>query len=125
MDLVTIPGDADRALLRFYRFPISGDVYYRAQDLFSILPAEPAVGQKIEEAALSGDIQMVLILDYYDNVISTLMWGLSNSQTWQYREFDLIAFRGYTIKIYFGTYNDGWGGVTAQYFDDASLEVCR
>ena len=124
--LVSIPWDANLAKLRFYRFPISGEIYTSSpEDVFRLLPALPAVGDTVEEDVLSGDIQMVLILDYYDNIISTLMWGLSDRQAWQYREFDLMGYRGWTIKVYFGTYNDGWGGVSAQYFDDVSLEVCQ
>ena len=89
------------------------------------MPSMPVVGTNVGEMVLSDDIQMVLILDYYDNILSTLMWGLSDAQRWQYREFDLLGYRGWTIKVYLGTYNDGWGGVTSQFFDDVSLEACR
>lgn len=122
--LVTIPADATQVVLRFFRFPIStglalwptdrqpGSLAWLAQP-FALNPTS------------GGDIQMVLILSSSDAILGTLLWDLSNAQTWQYREFNLLSYRGATIKLYFGTYNDGWGAVTAQYIDDVSLQVCR
>jgi hypothetical protein len=123
--LVHIPSNASQATLRFFRFPINLDLLGYGQANPKLLPAEPLLGTQIETEAMSGDIQMVLVLDGYDNILSTLMWGLSNAQTWQYREFNLLGYRGWTIKVYFGTFNDGWGGVSAQFVDDVSLDVCQ
>ena len=37
-----------------------------------------------------------------------------------------MAFKGETIKLYFGTLNNGiWNqGVTGMYVDDVELEIC-
>jgi hypothetical protein len=123
--LITIPWDSTSATLRLYRYPMSSDVLYREQGGLPMMPAMPVEGINVGEMVLSDDIQMVLILDYYDNILSTLMWGLSDAQRWQYREFDLLNYKGWTIKVYLGTYNDGYGGNTSQHFDDVSLEVCQ
>ena len=45
--------------------------------------------------------------------------------SWLYFNFNLLTYAGDSIYIHFGTYNDGYGGITAMYVDDAELEVCR
>jgi len=37
----------------------------------------------------------------------------------------MTAAAGQTVKLCFGVYNNGCGGVTAMYVDDVSLETCR
>ena len=104
---------------------------------------ERPVATTIQEAALSGDAQYVLILDENDRWIDTLLWQRTNpwsfgtcperqvqgprtkgDDQWTFHQFDLMAYAGQTIKLHFGVYNDGWGRVTGMYLDDVSLEVC-
>ncbi len=40
------------------------------------------------------------------------------------REHDLTDYAGQRIKLHFGVYNDGQGGLTAMYLDDVSVQVC-
>ena len=46
---------------------------------------------------------------------------LSNAQAWQRYSFDLTPFAGQTIGVRVGVINDGQGGPTALYVDNASL----
>jgi len=78
----------------------------------------------LSSQALSGDVQYVLILDWYGNWIDTLLWQRKDTQAWALHSFDLSRYAGDYVRVQFGTYNDGWGGVTAMYVDDASLQVC-
>jgi bacillopeptidase F (M6 metalloprotease family) len=64
------------------------------------------------------------LLDPNDQWIARLLWQRRNDQVWMYHQFDLMAYAGRTVKLYFGAYNDGAGGVTGMYVDDVSLEVC-
>jgi hypothetical protein len=73
---------------------------------------------------MASDVQYVLILDHYGNWIDTLLWQRSDAQSWRHHTFDLDDYAGDTIRIQFGTYNTGWGGVTSMYVDDVFLEVC-
>jgi bacillopeptidase F (M6 metalloprotease family) len=66
----------------------------------------------------------VLILDGQDHEIGRLISGRSDDRRWIPYHFDLTAYAGQTIKLYFGVYNDGWDGVTAMYVDDVSLKLC-
>lgn len=126
--LVTIPSGATRAILRFFRFDV-GESYYPGYlvDPATQLYGRSSLGGEIGLSPLSGgsDLQFVLILDSWDNIIGSLMWGLRDNPVWTYHQFDLRSYRGWTIKLYFGTYNNGWGGVSSMHVDDVSLEVCH
>jgi hypothetical protein len=117
--LVYIDYTAFSATFRFDVFPISGD------KLDAPLPPMPKAGETLSLAPNSPDLQYVLITDYYGNILQTLMWRLSDAEQWQYREYSLLQYAGMFVYLHFGTYNDGWGGVTAQLVDTVSLEVCK
>ena len=114
---VTISASADDVELSLWIYPISSDA---AELALAEIPPGPTFGT----AAMASDVQYVLILDRYGNWIDTLLWERSNSQSWKEYSFDLDRYAGKTIRIQFGTYNTGWGGVTSMYVDDVSLEVC-
>jgi hypothetical protein len=38
--------------------------------------------------------------------------------------FDLSAYRGQTVRLQFGTYNDGVDTQAAQFFDAMSIQAC-
>ena len=48
-----------------------------------------------------------------------------NNRTWEYKTVFLNEYIGQSISVDFGTYNDGFGGVTAMYVDDVTLSICR
>jgi hypothetical protein len=73
---------------------------------------------------MTGDVQYILVLNHYDVWVGTLLWERYNNSNWSYKEFDLSDYAGQTIKIQFGTYNDGLNGFSSMYADDFSLEVC-
>jgi hypothetical protein len=77
--------------------------------------------------ATSGDFQRVMLLDGNTyGLITKLMTVLESDDTWHHRTFDLTAYRGRSVVIYFEVYNDSTGtsGRTWMYLDDVSLQVC-
>jgi hypothetical protein len=115
--LVSIPSNAVNATLSFWLYPISGEAASMA------VPPLPKMSD-FGKVPLAGDVQYVLILDPYNNWIDTLVWQRTNTQAWTYLTFDLKGYAGQSIKLHFGTYNDGYGGITAMYVDDVSLITC-
>lgn len=116
--LVNIPEDSSSAKLKFWRYAISGETS-------SILSPGIPTGRLFETSGLSSnDLQYVIIVDANDNWIGTLLWQLSNSRTWINEQFDLLDYAGESIKVQFGTFNNGTDGVTSMYVDDVSLQVC-
>jgi hypothetical protein len=78
----------------------------------------------ISEAAVDQDVQYVLVLDRYGNWIGTLLWERSDQEVWTYNEFNMNRYRGTTIRLQFGVYNNGLNDTTAMYVDDVSLQAC-
>ena len=121
--MVTIPSDAEQAILGLNLYSKSGEVTTTksSEDDLPEVPIDMLFG----EAVLSADVQYVLLLDQYGYIDQTLVWQLSNTKTWEYREFILDKkYLGKTIRLQFGTYNNGWGGISAMYMDDVTLDVC-
>jgi hypothetical protein len=97
---VTIPGGAASATLSFWYYPLCQGT----EDWQTAVIYDPAWG----------------FLAY------AMPKTCSNSQTWTHHTFDLTPYKGQTIRVYFGVYNNGgWdGGKTAMYLDDVSVQVC-
>ncbi len=115
---VYIPANASTAQLKFWRYAISGET---TSNLSLGIPTGRLLGTSVLS---SNDLQYVIIVDANNNWIGTLLWQLSNNRTWTKEQFDLLDYAGMTIKVQFGTFNNGTGGVTAMYVDDVSLQVC-
>ncbi len=98
---VTIPAEARQVTLAVHTFPISQD-WGRS------------------------DSQNILILNNRFRTIRRLAVGLSNSQVWEPRTFDLSDLRGQTVYVYIGVFNNGWGNrPSAMFVDDVSLQWAR
>jgi uncharacterized repeat protein (TIGR01451 family) len=93
-----VPADAINPLLSFWYYPESGDTV--------------------------GDYAYSLITDEGGTLQDWVFLVRSDAQSWTYKEHSLDAYAGMDIRIYFGVYNDGDGGVTAMYVDDVSALVC-
>ena len=97
---ITIPAGVQRAVLRYWTYPISQDVY-------------------------PNDLQLVLILEGA-RIAAIADQSLSNARQWLPGSFDLTRFAGRTITLYFGVYNGGGtGSATAMYLDDVELVIER
>ena len=114
---VSIPSGVSSAKLQFWAYPISGEGYY------SPVPERPTTPE-FELSTMSGDVQYLLVLDYYGNWLDTLVWQRSNEQYWHFMQFNLKPYAGLTIQLQWGSYNNGGDGVTAMYIDDVSLIAC-
>lgn len=73
---------------------------------------------------LSDDAQYVLVLNEQEQNIGTVLWQRRDDQAWTYHTADLSGYVGRTVKLQFGVFNNGQGGVTGMYVDDVSLLIC-
>jgi hypothetical protein len=115
--VASIPLTVTTSKVGMWIYPISGE-------LATAQSAERPTAELLSTEATSGDVQYVLVLDRYGNWIDTLMWQRKNAQVWGYKEFDVSKWIGTTIRLQFGVYNNGYGGATSMYVDDASLQLC-
>ncbi|MBC7233254.1 MAG: DUF11 domain-containing protein [Chloroflexi bacterium] len=96
---ITIPADASTVRLSCWYYPQSADT--------------------------SNDFGYISIYHEYLNVeLQRLRNIRENTQEWTYYERSLDAFRGMTVRVLFGVYNDGLAGVTAMYLDDVAVHAC-
>ena len=123
---ISIPAGAASATLDFWWYPISaeGPLAAAAAKRSELALVEQAFAGETPDEIMAGDRQYVLILDTEGQVLKSLLWTRSNARAWQRSTFDLTAYRGRTIRVLFGTYNDGNGSSTALYSDDAAITVC-
>lgn len=75
----------------------------------------------------ANDFQRVMLLNPVTYAVKkTLMKVAENDRTWKQASFDLTAYRGQSIVLYFETYNNSTGstGRTWMYLDDVSVQAC-
>lgn len=73
----------------------------------------------------ASDYREVLILDARGRPRTLARNFGSGTNQWQPRTFDLSAYRGQTVTLYFNTYNSGSSSVAWDYVDDVSIVACR
>ncbi|MGC9395582.1 MAG: InlB B-repeat-containing protein [Anaerolineae bacterium] len=112
---LTLPSNTVNATLSCQVWPVTGESGLAGRAL-------PFTRHTPNATPAAGDAQYLLIMDG-TTVLETLFWELSHAADWQPRVFDLSAYRGQTITLHFGVLNDGAGGITALYVDDAALVV--
>ena len=93
---VTVSWNCKTCLVRFWLYPTGGTIDNK-------------------------DIQIVSLLDNNLKQKERLVTMRSNSSKWEFYEFDLTKYRGQTVWLYFGVYNDGKGSVLGMYVDDVSM----
>lgn len=122
---VTIPAEATVATLRFWRYPQSGELAAgtRAEVAADVLPARIPAEGPLPFAVAAPDLQYALVV-FPDGSYEWLLRERSNALTWLYAEYDLLRYRGQTIELRFGVFNDGSNDVTAMFVDDIALQIC-
>lgn len=83
-----------------------------------IVPTSP-----LDRTQLSDDVQLVLLFDSAGRQ-HTLLFQRQWYSQWAPHTFDLNAFRGQTVTLYFGVFNNGVDGVTGMYVDEVALRSC-
>ncbi len=122
---VSIPAGMSSAVLSFFAYSMSGEASAASLPEAAALKAETSpTAAELGPEAMAGDVQYLLVLDQWGNWIDTLLWRRANETYWRYFQFNLARYIGSTIQLQWGTYNNGYGGVTSMYVDDASLQAC-
>ncbi|HEX8681172.1 MAG TPA: N-acetylmuramoyl-L-alanine amidase [Ardenticatenaceae bacterium] len=106
---LTIPSDAARATLTLKYLPEAGDLS--------------------EGNSEGGDHQYIQVRDSSEPtsapLAQVLPYGLQNATQWQTLTYDLSTYRGRSIYLYVGAFNNGTGSSTRLYVDDVQVTACR
>ena len=123
-----------RGGLRAFRLGIPSGAYNRAahSSIYQrvTIPANAAqVVLRYWERTNGGrdgyDYHDVLLLNSGYGFLRTVERSLSaGNDTWTERNFDLTAYRGQTVVVYFNVYNNGYGTQQWNYLDDVALLSC-
>jgi len=123
---VYVPADAANATLKFHVYTKSEEVATAAPDI-NLLPSMPQEGDSWDSILKpETDVQYAYVMDTSDNVLKRLFWWPnSNTNSWTYLEFDLSAYKDQTVRLKFGTYNDGNDGKSTMWVDTVYLDACE
>jgi hypothetical protein len=120
--MITIPSYATKALLSMWLWQKTGESTLLEP---LMLPTGDDLTLENIEALNAGDGQYLLVMDEWFNIKETLFWERKNIQGWRYKDFKLQSYAGQKIYLQWGTYNDGYDGVTSMYVDNVELDICH
>jgi len=119
--LIELPAGRDEYVLSFWWYPSSrttreGDT----NPVSEFLPGAVLYGPD------AGDYQLVLLLDSNDQEIARLLNEDSrNDRQWLYQSYDISAYAGQAVKLYFLVINNGSGGTAGMFIDNVKVEICE
>jgi len=128
---VTIPWSATSVNLNFETLRLTGE----SGGLFEPEQEMPKTVDQLHSSLSpdsTSDMQYLLLLDAWGNILRWIDYGKTYDPTWRYFEYrsDATApwwlnYRGWTLWVNWGTYNNGWSGVTSMYVDNAHFVTCQ
>jgi len=95
---ITIPSTATSATLTFWYWPSTTDT-------------------------ITYDWQQAQVQNSSGALLAQIMKVCSNSRAWTQVTYNLIAYKGQTIRIYFSSHQDGYGDLTYMYLDDVTVTI--
>ena len=122
---VTFPAAMTSAKLSFWRYSVYGDIGAAASSVASLdVSTLPRTEAELAAASpLATDFFYVIAIRS-DGSIDWLLTESLNAPAWRQATVDVSRYRGQTIRFQFGTYNNGTGGISRTFVDDASLMIC-
>ena len=121
---MTFPAALTSAKLSFWRYNAYGDAV-AAASVESMLDVSTLPRTEVELAAaapLAADLFYVIAI-LPDGSIDWLLTESLDAPTWRQSTVDVSRYRGQTIRFQFGTYNNGTGGISRTFVDDAALQI--
>lgn len=112
---VAIPANANKVTLTAWLYQVTTESQFKA-----LAKRSEFESSDVGEAPLSSDVQYVMLYNIAGQRIKTLVWQRRN-QGWNQVTFDVTEYKGWTIQVLFGVYNDGSDGYTGMYADDVLL----
>jgi hypothetical protein len=123
---VTIPFGTTAAYVDFWALRITGETPLAADSPELADMDRYVVDGKLQISPDEGDLQYLLLLDSYLTIrYWPSNWRERTTANWTHFIFPIPAtFFGQTIYLQWGTYNNGWGGVTSMFIDNAFFYTC-
>jgi len=122
---IYIPSTATSADVNLHFWPWTTEVPL-APEMEVQTPLKPGMNMDDLDLPEGSDFQYMAVINTNNDILGVLWTARLNDQAWIYTGvMDLLPWMGHTIKLEFGSYNDGIDGVTSAYFDDVFVSVCK
>ena len=115
---IFIPAGPPSVTLSFRLFATTTGTAAAALTPPSVVPTSP-----LDRTQLADDAQMVLLFDSSGRQ-HVLLFQRQWDNDWRRHDIDLTPFRGQAVTLYFGVFNNGTGGVTGMFVDEAAVQYC-
>ncbi len=115
---IFIPAGPPAVTLSFRLFATTTGTAAAALTPPAVVPTSP-----LDRAQLADDVQMVLLFDSSGRQ-HVLLFQRQWYNDWRRHDIDLTPFRGQAVTLYFGVFNNGTGGVTGMFVDEAAVSYC-
>lgn len=116
---------ATYATLSFWHFNIYLDPPPAASQAAGLIQEQglPHTLQQMDTMTLHCDFFYAIAI-YEDDTIDWLLVEQFQAPYWRQTTVDISRYAGHVMRFQFGTYNDGEGGGSRTYVDDASIAIC-
>jgi len=84
-------------------------------------PSSSGIGRLSD--TIANDWQEVQIQNSSGATLAQVMRVCANTRAWTHVVYDLSAYKGQTIRVYFNVHGNGNGNLTYMYLDDVNLGV--
>ena len=115
---IFIPAGPPSVTLSFRLFATTTGMAAAALTPPPVVPTSP-----LDRAQMADDVQMVLLFDSSGRQ-HVLLFQRQWYSDWRRHDIDLTPFRGQAVTLYFGVFNNGTGGVTGMFVDEAAVSYC-
>lgn len=115
---IFIPAGPPSVTLSFRLFATTTGTAAAALTPPPVVPTSP-----LDRTQLADDAQMVLLFDSSGRQ-HVLLFQRQWDNDWRRHDIDLTPFRGQAVTLYFGVFNNGTGGVTGMFVDEAAVQYC-
>lgn len=116
-------GLASYATLSFWHYNAYGDTTAAAASMLPDRASLPRTLAELQAANLGTDFFYVIGI-YEDETIDWLLIERVDIHIFRQTVVDISRYAGHQVRLQFGTYNDGEGGISRTFVDDASLTIC-
>jgi len=120
------PSGSDLALhatLSFWHYNAYGDATTAAASALPDRASLPRTLAELQAADLGTDFFYAIGI-YEDDTIDWLLVERVDVHVFRQTVVDISRYAGHQIRLQFGTYNNGEGGISRTFVDDVSLTIC-
>lgn len=120
---LVIPSSATSTKLSYWRYNVWGDAGLAKTAELPRIEAMPKTEAELGRSSFGIDFFYVILIRN-DGSLDWLQVERLDNPGWRHVEIDLSRYAGQEVRLQFGTYNNGSGGISRTFVDNAALRAC-